>query len=65
MIEKYQPSKLYLFLDNDIEGCKTAESLIAEVQHIPISNKSTLYENYKDFNEMVMATSTTDRGIVL
>ena len=63
-VEKYQPSELYLFLDNDIEGCKAAESLIAEIQHIPVHNKSGLYEDHKDFNDMVMAkTTTTDRKI--
>ena len=54
-VEKYHPSELYLFLDNDIEGCKAAESLVAEIQTIPVHNKSGLYEDYKDFNEMVMA----------
>lgn len=63
-VEKHQPSELYLFLDNDIEGCKAAESLIAEIQNIPVHNKSGLYEDYKDFNEMVMAkTATADRKI--
>jgi hypothetical protein len=50
VVEKYQPSELYLFLDNDIESCKATESLVAEIQNIPVHNKSSLYKNYKDFN---------------
>ncbi len=32
-----------VLLDNDIEGCKTTESLIDETQDIPVYDKSGLY----------------------
>jgi hypothetical protein len=58
-IEQYQPTELYLFLDNDIEGCKTTESLMTDIQSTTIHDKSSLYVDYKDFNEMVIAKSAT------
>lgn len=55
IIETYTPSELYLFLDNDIEGGKATELLMAEISQIPVHDKSDLYEGHKDFNEMTMA----------
>lgn len=58
VVNQYQPESLYLFLDNDIEGCKTTELIMEEIQDIPVQNKSYLYENHKDFNEMVQKSLT-------
>lgn len=60
-VEQYQPSELYLFLDNDIEGCKTAQSLLDDINHIPVHDRSSLYKDHKDFNEMAMAAATKGR----
>lgn len=62
ILETYHPSDLYLFLDNDAEGKKATEFLMAEINQIPVHDKSALYEAHKDFNEMMMAhTNTADR----
>jgi hypothetical protein len=54
IIAEYQPTAVYLFLDNDVEGRKVAKSLIADMKDIAVYDKSDLYKNHKDFNEMVM-----------
>lgn len=59
IVEEYSPEALYLFLDNDIEGAKASESLIEEIDTIPVHNKSNLYENHKDFNDMIMDVQLT------
>jgi DNA primase len=50
LLQKYQT--VHLFLDNDSTGIATAKYF--GEQHTGIINRSNLYSNYKDFNELVM-----------
>lgn len=59
IIDQYKPTDIYLFLDNDIEGVKATESLMTDIKNIPVHNKSDLYSEYKDFNEMMMGAIDT------
>jgi hypothetical protein len=49
LLKKYQTA--HLFLDNDSTGIATAKYF--QDQHTSTINRSTLYHNYKDFNELV------------
>ena len=53
-IQKYRFSKVYLFLDNDQAGCETKDFFKQHLNHLPIVDKSNLYEGYKDFNQMLI-----------
>jgi hypothetical protein len=58
LINHYQFSKIYLFLDNDIAGNTTKQFFMDCIKQTPVIDKSAIYQNYKDFNEMLMATSS-------
>ena len=58
-IKKYQPTQIYLFLDNDTQWKKTTQTLIKEIKKIPIYDKSNLYKKHKDFNEMTIEKNKT------
>ena len=53
----YQPATVHLYLDND----QTGRSLVAYFQEglnqegIAVQDQSSLYQDYKDFNEMLVA----------
>lgn len=51
-IKQYHFSKIYLFLDNDKSGDETKKFFMEKIKNIPIIDKSVLYSNYKDFNQM-------------
>jgi hypothetical protein len=53
VVEKYQPSKLYFFLDNDDSGRDTQDFFELALPDTQIIDKSSLYKNFKDFNEML------------
>ena len=54
VINGYNFSKVYLFLDNDEAGERTKQFFIENIKNTPITDKSSLYKNYKDFNQMTM-----------
>jgi hypothetical protein len=54
IVTKYQPSELYLFLDNDTEGRQASAAIMEAITEIPVHDKSSLYASHKDFNDMVM-----------
>lgn len=56
-IEKYNFNKVYLFLDNDEGGRSTKDFFRLYLEDIPIVDKSSLYNKYNDFNEMVIEES--------
>lgn len=53
-ISKYSFTKIYLFLDNDEAGESTKEFFLDNIKNIPIIDKSDLYKNFKDFNQMTI-----------
>lgn len=53
-IKKHTFTKAYLFLDNDEGGKETAEFFTLGIENTKIIDKSSLYDNYNDFNEMVV-----------
>ena len=53
VVEKYHPSKLYFFLDNDDSGRDTQDFFELALPDIQIIDKSSLYKDFKDFNEML------------
>lgn len=53
LIKKYQFSTVYCFLDNDESGKDTQQYFELALKGIPVIDKSELYKNYKDFNEML------------
>ena len=53
-IKKYNFSKIYLFLDNDEAGETTKYFFIESIENIPIIDKSLLYKEYNDFNQMII-----------
>jgi len=55
-IAQYSFSKVYLFLDNDEAGRLTATFYQQAIKEIPVVDKSPLYADYKDYNEMRMKT---------
>lgn len=57
VINDYHFSNIYLFLDNDEAGINTKQFFIEQLNHkTPITDKSSLYKNYKDFNHMTIET---------
>lgn len=53
-IKKYNFSKIYLFLDNDEAGFSTKDFFIESIKNVPIIDKSFLYKEYNDFNQMII-----------
>lgn len=53
-IKKYSFDKIYLFLDNDKAGIETKNFFIQNIKNIPMIDKSDLYKDYKDFNQMTI-----------
>lgn len=53
-ISKYSFTKIYLFLDNDEAGENTKDFFLENIKNIPIIDKSDLYKNFKDFNQMTI-----------
>lgn len=62
-IRRYQPETVHLYLDND----QTGRELVTYFQEdlgtegIEVENHSSLYEKYKDFNELLVATKQGHR----
>ena len=54
VINGYNFSKVYLFLDNDEAGESTKQFFIENIKNTPITDKYSLYKDYKDFNQMTM-----------
>ena len=54
IINRYNFSKVYLFLDNDGAGESTKQFFIDHIKNTPITDKSGLYQGYNDFNHMTM-----------
>lgn len=54
LINRYNFSKVYLFLDNDEAGESTKQFFIDHITNTPITDKSGLYQGYNDFNQMTM-----------
>lgn len=54
VINGYNFSKVYLFLDNDEAGESTKQFFIDNIKNTPITDKSSLYKDYNDFNQMTM-----------
>lgn len=54
LINRYNFSKVYLFLDNDEAGESTKQFFIDHIKNTPITDKSGLYKGYNDFNQMTM-----------
>jgi len=52
-VEKYNFSKLYFFLDNDDSGRDAQDFFELALPNSQIIDKSSLYANFKDFNEML------------
>ena len=59
-IKNYNFSKIYLFLDNDEAGESTTDFFNLTIDNIPIIDKSFLYENYNDFNDMLREEQKND-----
>ena len=59
-IGEYNFSKVYLFLDNDKAGNETKQFFIDKIKDTPISDKSFLYKDYNDFNQMTMESKNND-----
>jgi len=54
IINEYNFSKVYLFLDNDEAGKATTQFFKDKITDTPVSDKSSLYKGYNDFNHMTM-----------
>lgn len=54
IINEYNFSKVYLFLDNDEAGKSTTQFFKDKITTTPVSDKSSLYKGYSDFNQMTM-----------
>ena len=54
IINGYNFSKIYLFLDNDEAGESSKQFFIDHINNTPITDKSSLYKGYNDFNQMTM-----------
>ncbi|CAC9546559.1 DNA primase, TraP-type [uncultured Gammaproteobacteria bacterium] len=52
-VEKYNFSKLYFFLDNDDSGRDAQDFFELALPNSQIIDKSSLYKDFKDFNEML------------
>ena len=52
MIKKVRFKKIYFFLDNDDAGENTFDFFTEVLPDYDLINKSSLYANFKDFNEM-------------
>ena len=53
--EQYSREEIYLFLDNDDEGRGATEWISEQISDIPVKDKSGMYAEVKDFNEMMTA----------
>lgn len=60
IINRYNFSKVYLFLDNDGAGESTKQFFIDHIKNTPITDKSCLYKGYNDFNQMTMEIKEND-----
>ncbi len=60
VINEYNFSKVYLFLDNDKAGKETKQFFIDNIKSTPVSDKSALYKDYNDFNQMTMEHKIND-----
>jgi hypothetical protein len=56
IINRYHFSNIYLFLDNDEAWITTKQFFIDQLKNQHITDKSTLYKGYKDFNQMTIET---------
>lgn len=54
IVDQFQFSKVYLFLDNDKAGNETKQFFLENIKNTPVSDKSVLYQNHTDFNQMTM-----------
>jgi DNA primase len=59
-IENYNFTKAYLFLDNDEAGKDTRNFFINSL-NVLVLDKSSLYENYNDFNEMTIEENSNEQ----
>jgi DNA primase len=57
-IQKHSFTKVYLFLDNDEAGQSTKQFFIDNIENTPVVDKSGLYKNFNDFNQMTIEAST-------
>ncbi len=60
VINQYNFSKVYLFLDNDKSGNETKQFFVDKIKNTPVADKSSLYKDYNDFNEMTMEQKNND-----
>jgi len=51
LVQQYQFSKAYFFLDNDISGTETLDYFTEALTDIKLVDMSHLYSGHKDFNE--------------
>ena len=56
-IQKMGVENAYLYLDRDERGQQLAAGMTERLTSITVSDKSSLYDGYKDFNEYLVANS--------
>ena len=56
-IGDYTFSKVYLFLDNDEAGNNAKQFFINNIKHIPVADKSNLYNGFNDYNQMIIESN--------
>jgi len=56
-IGDYTFSKVYLFLDNDEAGNNAKQFFIKNIKHIPVADKSNLYNGFNDYNQMIIESN--------
>lgn len=57
IIRDYTFSKVYLFLDNDKAGNNAKQFFIKNIKHIPVADKSNLYNGFNDYNQMIIESN--------
>lgn len=58
LVQQYQFSKAYFFLDNDISGTETLDYFTEALTDIELVDMSHLYSEHKDFNEWLCNIQT-------
>lgn len=56
-ITDYSFTKVYLFLDNDKAGNNAKQFFINSIKHIPVADKSNLYNGFNDYNQMIIESN--------